>query len=64
VSDAILEAVDLVKEFPIRGGVFGRTQAVVSAVDGVNLQVNENETLGLVGESGAASRPPVGCCCI
>ena len=52
MSDLILEAVDLVKEFPIRGGVFGRTQAVVSAVDGVNLEVHENETLGLVGESG------------
>jgi oligopeptide/dipeptide ABC transporter ATP-binding protein len=52
VSVPVLEARDLVKEFPIRGGVFARTVAKVSAVDGVNVSLAEAETLGLVGESG------------
>jgi oligopeptide/dipeptide ABC transporter ATP-binding protein len=52
VSDLVLEATDLVKEFPIRGGVFARTVAKVSAVDHVDIQLAESETLGLVGESG------------
>ncbi|HUV17758.1 MAG TPA: dipeptide ABC transporter ATP-binding protein [Ilumatobacteraceae bacterium] len=52
MTGPVLEARDLVKEFPIRGGVFARTVAKVSAVDGVNISLGEAETLGLVGESG------------
>jgi oligopeptide/dipeptide ABC transporter ATP-binding protein len=48
----LLVARDLVKEFPIRGGVLGRSQGVVSAVAGVSLEVEAGKTLGLVGESG------------
>ena len=48
----LLEARDLVKTFPVRGGVLNRTVALVQAVSGVNLQVWPGETLGLVGESG------------
>ena len=51
-DDVLLEARDLVKEFPVRGGVFGRTVAKVHAVSGVNLALRKGETLGLVGESG------------
>ena len=47
-----LVATDLVKDFPIRGGVWGRTVGYVSAVAGVSLTVARRETLGLVGESG------------
>ena len=52
MSTPVLEARDLVKEFPIRGGILSRTVSKVSAVDGVNLALGEAETLGLVGESG------------
>jgi len=48
----LVEAQDLVKVFPIRGGILQRTIAEVQAVDGVNLRINRGEALGLVGESG------------
>jgi peptide/nickel transport system ATP-binding protein/oligopeptide transport system ATP-binding protein len=48
----LLEATGLVKDFPIRGGVFSRTVGFVSAVAGVDISVEKGETLGLVGESG------------
>ena len=48
----VLEAVDLVKEFPIRGGFLQRVVARVQAVSGVSFSVDRGETLGLVGESG------------
>ena len=46
------EVRDLVKHFPIRGGILQRTIATVQAVDGVSFEVRRGETLGLVGESG------------
>src|SRR5262245_6707391 len=48
----LVEVRDLVKHFPIRGGILQRTIAGVQAVDGVNLTIRRGETLGLVGESG------------
>jgi oligopeptide/dipeptide ABC transporter ATP-binding protein len=48
----LLEARDIVKHFPIRGGVFMKQTAAVKAVDGVSLAIRGGETVGLVGESG------------
>ncbi|WP_240620225.1 ABC transporter ATP-binding protein [Peribacillus acanthi] len=51
-SSVILSARDVTKHFPIKGGLLGRVQGYVKAVDGVNLDIYRGETLGLVGESG------------
>ena len=48
----LVEVKDLVKYFPIKGGLLQRTVAQVRAVDGVSFNVKKGETLGLVGESG------------
>jgi oligopeptide/dipeptide ABC transporter ATP-binding protein len=49
----LLRVERLVKHFPVRRGLFGRTAGVVRAVDGVSFSVARGETLGLVGESGS-----------
>jgi oligopeptide/dipeptide ABC transporter ATP-binding protein len=48
----LVEVKNLVKHFPIRGGIFLKEVASVKAVDDVSLTIREGETLGLVGESG------------
>jgi len=49
---SLLEIRELKKYFPVGDGLFSRKRGNVKAVDGVNLTINEGETLGLVGESG------------
>ena len=51
-GDLLIEVIDLVKYFPVYGGVFRREVAQVKAVDGVSFNIRKGETLGLVGESG------------
>jgi len=51
-SKPLLDARQLVKYYPIRGGVFMKEIAAVKAVDDVSLSIKKGETLGLVGESG------------
>jgi microcin C transport system ATP-binding protein len=49
----ILEAKDLRVWFPIRRGFLRRTVGHIKAVDGIDLEVKEGQTLGVVGESGS-----------
>jgi ABC-type glutathione transport system ATPase component len=52
MSEVLLEVRDLVKHFPIGGGMFTKPVGVVRAIDGVSFTIRKGETLGLVGESG------------
>ena len=49
---ALLQIKDLRKYFPINQGFLSRTHEEVKAVDGVSLNIEDGETVGLVGESG------------
>ena len=48
----LIRVKNLVKYFPMRGGVLQRTVSWVQAVDDVSFTVKRGETVGLVGESG------------
>jgi oligopeptide/dipeptide ABC transporter ATP-binding protein len=52
MSEPLLSVSNLTKYFPVGGGLFGRKQNPVRAVNGVSFEVHDGETLGLVGESG------------
>jgi microcin C transport system ATP-binding protein len=49
----IMSARDLKVWFPIKAGVFRHVVGHVKAVDGVDIDVREGETIGIVGESGS-----------
>jgi peptide/nickel transport system ATP-binding protein len=52
-SDKILlEVKNLVTQFPIKGGIFGRTVDHFKAVNDVSFTLKKGKTLGIVGESG------------
>jgi len=49
---AMLQVRDLVKHFPVRQGLFGRSSSTVRAVDGVSFELAPGKTFAIVGESG------------
>ncbi|GLI20299.1 ABC transporter ATP-binding protein [Tepidanaerobacter syntrophicus] len=51
-NDNIIEVKNLVKYFPLRGGLLGQPTSWVHAVDDVSFNIKRGQTLGLVGESG------------
>ena len=50
--NVILDVQNLQTYFPIQGGVVRKTVGYVHAVEDVSFQIREQETFGLVGESG------------
>jgi len=51
-GEPLLRVHNLVKHFPLKGGLLSRNGERVHAVDGVSFDIRRGETLGLVGESG------------
>ena len=51
-GEPLLRVNNLVKHFPLKGGLLSRNAERVHAVDGVSFDIRRGETLGLVGESG------------
>jgi oligopeptide/dipeptide ABC transporter ATP-binding protein len=51
-ADDLIVVKNMVKYFPIRGGLLQRVIAQVKAVDDISFSIKRGETLGLVGESG------------
>src|SRR3981081_1816507 len=52
-NGSLLRVENLVKWFPIKGGLLQTTVAKVKAVDGVTFEIKHGGTPGLIGESGS-----------
>ncbi|MCH8310654.1 MAG: ATP-binding cassette domain-containing protein, partial [Chloroflexi bacterium] len=48
----LLKVQNLKKHFVVGNSLFGRNKMYLKAVDGINFEIKEGETYGLVGESG------------
>ena len=63
MSKNILEVSNLHMHFPVREGLFTRSESVVKAVDDVSFAIAPGETLSLVGESGCG-KSTIGRCVV
>ena len=63
MSKNILEVSNLHMHFPVREGLFARSESVVKAVDDVSFCIAPGETLSLVGESGCG-KSTIGRCVV
>jgi len=61
MPNQILKVSGLKKYFPIRKGFFNKTVGHVKAVNDIDFEVNEGETVGLVGESGCGKSTTGNC---
>ena len=61
IPKQILQIDGLKKYFPIKKGFFNRTIGYIMAVNDISLEVNEGETVGLVGESGCGKSTTGNC---
>jgi oligopeptide transport system ATP-binding protein len=60
IKQPLLQVKDLKQHFPIEAGFIMKKQVgAVRAVDGISFDVNEGETLGIVGESGCGKSTTV-----
>lgn len=57
----ILKVAGLKKYFPIRKGFFNKITGYVKAVNSIDFEINEGETVGLVGESGCGKSTTGNC---
>ena len=51
-NGALLDVRNLVRHYPVKGGLLQRTRAWVHAIDGISFAIPLGQTFGLVGESG------------
>ena len=61
MAKQILKVTGLKKYFPIKKGFFNHTVGYVKAVNDIDFEVNEGETMGLVGESGCGKSTTGNC---
>lgn len=52
MSNTLVQLKNVKKHYPVGSGLFGKKNKWLKAVDGISLEINRGETLGLVGESG------------
>ena len=57
---SIISTSSLSKHFPIKNFV-GKTEALVKAVDGIDVVIPEGKTFGIVGESGCGKTTTARC---
>ena len=52
MNDVVLKVEGLTKHYPIKKGLFGKSDACVHALEGASFEVHRGETFAIVGESG------------